>query len=126
MKKAPKIYKARTLFSGKVIGKDPAINYVGVPGAQTYESKNNFSKEKNFLVEYNGDQMRVANWHINEAIRTFDDIQGRGHYKLAYFKWQPIEAEVILNPTFAIANSINKSPKTKKAWDNLRKMLHGK
>ena len=90
--KQTKVYHAKTLFSGKVIGKDPNVKLVGVPGAQNFESKSNYAKEKNFKVEHDGKFMTIKNWHDNEGIRTFDDMQGRGNYKLAYFTWRPEEA----------------------------------
>lgn len=86
-----RVYPAKTLFSGSVVGKDTDKNYVGIPGGQNYISKNDFSKEKNFTVRYGEDEMKIANWHKAEAFRKFDDLQGRGNYLLAYFEWKPIK-----------------------------------
>ncbi len=88
--KQPKTYFAKTLFTGQVIQKDPAFMYVGVPGGQNYESKADFSSEKNFIVVYDNKRMVIKNWHRAEAFRKFDDFNGRGTYTLAYHKWEPI------------------------------------
>ena len=88
--KKPKIYFAKTLFSGAVVGKDPKTLYIGIPGGQQYKTEQNFSKEKNFKVMYNGEKMIIENWHKADAYRKFDDISGRGLYTLAYFLWNPI------------------------------------
>ena len=98
------IYRAKTLFSGSVIGKDPDTLYIGVPGGQNYKSDHNFSSAKNFTVYYNDQKMVIKNWHKNDAIRTFDDMQGRGNYKLAYFLWKPIKEVEQISAFGAFAN----------------------
>src|SRR3990167_1249057 len=119
--KQKKIYHAKTLFSGQVIQKDPAILYVGIPGGMNYESKSNFSKEKNFPVIYDGKKMIIANWHKAEAFRKFDDFNGRGTYALAYFQWKPIvETEPV--STFQALNKLAETPN----WENLREKFHPK
>ncbi len=121
MKKPPKIYKARTLFHGSVVGKDPTVLFVGIPGGQNYESNNNFSKEKNFIVDFEGKRMTIKNWHKAEAFRKFDDLQGRGTYTLAYFQWKPIEEPEQVSATLALGGMVG-TPE----WENLRDKLHPK
>ena len=86
-----KIYIAKTLFSGGTIGKDPNARYVAVPGGQNFPTKSNFAKEKKFKVIHEEQFMIIENWHKANAIRTFDDMNGRGQYKLAYFEWKPFK-----------------------------------
>ena len=117
--KQRKFYQARTLFSGLVIGKDPNVYYVGVPGCQNYDSNSNFSKVKNFYVLHDGKEMLIPNWHKNDAIRTFDDYSGRGHYKLAYFAWKPIVEPEEVSVTKALGGMVG-TPE----WENLRIKLH--
>ena len=88
-----KIYKARTLFSGMVIGRGNK-KFVGVPGAMTYKSHEDFAKEKGFIVEYQGTQMKIEDWYKAESFRKFEDRSGRGSYTLAYFEWQPTIQQV--------------------------------
>jgi hypothetical protein len=92
--KLKKVYYAKTLFDGKVVGKDGGL-YVGVPGGQQYSTKENFSSEKDFSVIYQGKKMVIPNWHRAEAFRKFDDRAGRGTYTLGYFLWKPLEEEYI-------------------------------
>ena len=119
--KQKKVYYAKTLFSGQVIQKNSAILYVGIPGGMNYESKSNFSKEKNFPVIYDGKKMIIANWHKAEAFRKFDDFNGRGTYTLAYFQWKPIVEE---EPVSAF-NALSKLAGTPD-WEDLREKFHPK
>lgn len=119
--KQKKVYYAKTLFSGQVIQKDPKILYVGIPGGMNYESKSNFSKEKNFPVIYDGKKMIIENWHRAEAFRKFDDFNGRGTYILAYFVWKPIiEAQPIT--AFHALSKLAETPD----WEKLREKFHPK
>jgi len=117
-----KTYNAHTLFSGVVVGKEDK-KFVGVPGGQNYESKSDFSSEKNFKVYYNGDVMFIKNWHRAEAFRKFDDQQGRGTYTLAYFEWKPyskINDSISINPMSLTGMA------DLPGWDKLGKKLHNK
>ncbi len=118
-------YKAKTLFSGSVVGKDQNLNYVGVPGGQNYKSRENFKNEKNFIVEFQGEQMVIESWLKAEAYRKFPDKQGRGMYTLAYFRWVPIPRNVIINPGHAMAKALD-NPENRKVWEKTRRLLHSK
>lgn len=99
MTKKRRVYTAKTLFDGmKAIGKEGL--YVGVPGGQQYETIANYSKVKNFYVEHNGERMLIENWHKADGFRKFDDMQGRGTYTLAYFKWNPEPKEDYAHKAF--------------------------
>lgn len=72
-----KIYEAKTLIDGKVIGK-PDAYYIAVP--ETY-------KGSKICVDYNGQYKIFDDWLKADAYRRFPDKWGRGIYTLAYFKW---------------------------------------
>ena len=81
-----KIYQARTLFEGKVIGKEGY--YVAIP---------NKFKNCRIKVNYGGKEMMVEKWLNAVAYRKFPDKYGRkdangntAQYTLGYFKWNPI------------------------------------
>lgn len=115
-----KVYTAKTLFSGSVIGKDKELKLVGVPGGQNFESKSNYAKEKKgFKVEHEGKYMFIKNWHNNLGIRTFDDYSGRGNYKLAYFEWKPDQIDEIVSTDNALLKLAGTSE-----WEKLRAKLH--
>ena len=116
-----KIYNAKTLFSGVVVGKEDK-KFVGIPGGQNYVSKNDFSSEKNFKVIYNNQVMFIKNWHKAEAFRKFDDRDGRGTYILAYFEFKPyVESfDKVVNPHEALIRLADRPE-----WIELGKKLHG-
>ena len=115
-----KTYNAKTLFSGVVVGKEDK-KFVGIPGGQNYESKSDFSSEKNFKVTYNGEVMFIKNWHKAEAFRKFDDRDGRGQYTLAYFEWKPYRESFdrAVSPQEALLKLAD-TPE----WEKLREKLH--
>ncbi len=89
--KTPRIYKAKTLYTGYKLGLLNDKLYVGIPGGQTYPHEQNFKNVKNFIVQYDNKIMRIRSWHKGEKKIEFEDHQGRGKYTLSYFKWKPIE-----------------------------------
>jgi hypothetical protein len=83
--KQTKIYTARTLFDGKVIGK--VGQYVAIP---------NKLKAYRIKVLYDGKEMMVEKWLNADGYRKFPDKFGRKdengntlQYTLGYFKWTP-------------------------------------
>ncbi len=120
--KTPKIYNAKTLFSGVVVGKEDK-KFVGIPGGMNYESKQDFCNEKNFSVLYNGEKMIIPNWHKAEAFRKFDDFQGRGQYTLGYFEWSP---QFNMDQAPASAIGVMGAMVGSSEWEKMRRMLHAK
>lgn len=77
--KKERVYNARTLFSGRVIGKDIGNKYVGVP--DTY-------KDNHIIVRYGDERMEIPDWNAAEAYRVFEDKFNRNkNYTLGYFKY---------------------------------------
>lgn len=74
-----KVYRPKTLFDGKVIGKTGY--YVAVP-EKGY-------KGKTIKVIYKGVEMIIKNWLKAESFRRFPDKWGRGTYTLGYFLFKP-------------------------------------
>ena len=74
-----KHYKAKSLFSGNVIGKEGM--YIAVP-EKGY-------KGHQIEAEYRGQKMIIKNWLKADAYRRFPDKFGRGTYTLGYFKFVP-------------------------------------
>lgn len=74
-----KRYKARTLFSGYVIGKADGHQYVGVPDK---------FKDHVTLVEFDNKVMTIKDWTSNAGTREFKDKFNRDKtYRLYYFQW---------------------------------------
>lgn len=74
-----KIYKAKTLFSGSVIGK------VG-----SYAAAPDHFKGQPFIIEHDGKLMRVEDWEKADGFRVFADKFNREkNYTLGYFEWKP-------------------------------------
>jgi len=80
-----KVYPAKTLFRGEVIGKEGY--YVAIP-----------NKFKNFRIKvnYGGREMFIEKWLNADGFRRFPDKFGRKdangntrQYLLGYFKWNP-------------------------------------
>lgn len=74
-----KHYRAKSLFSGSVIGLPG--NYVAIP-------EKGYKKYK-IVVSYNGVTMTIPDWLKADAYRRFPDKWGRGTYTLGYFKFTP-------------------------------------
>jgi hypothetical protein len=113
-----KVYVAKTLFRGVVVGKED-VDFVGIPGGQNYQSKHDYSSEKNFIVVHDGKSMKIKNWHKAEAFRKFDDFNGRGNYTLAYFAWKPEQEPERVNTNHALSKMAERPE-----WEDLRRQLH--
>lgn len=75
------IYRAKTLFSGAVIGKNINTLYAGIP---------DHLKNDQIKVIHNKDFMIIEDWNKAEAYRVFEDKFNRNkNYTLGYFKWIP-------------------------------------
>ena len=72
---ARKTYKAKTLFSGYLIGLGAMDQYVAAP-EHSFNGK----------ISYNGVTKNFGKQNP-AATRSFADRFGRGSYKLLYFKW---------------------------------------
>lgn len=73
------IYKAKSLFSGQVIG-----------AVGTYAAVPDHFKGQPFVVEYKDEHMKIDDWDKADAFRVFPDKFNRNkNYTLGYFKWQP-------------------------------------
>lgn len=88
-----KVYGAKTLYSGEVIGVS-ASHLVGVP------------EKKGFThVVFQGDKMTLNEKKIL-GYRTFDDKFGRDKtYRLAYYEWKPDEKQVENTSLFEPSNT---------------------
>lgn len=80
MDKKTRIYNARTLFSGRVIGKDINNKYVAVP--DTY-------KDNYIIADHMGKKMEIPDWSAAEAYRVFEDkFDRKKTYTLGYFRFK--------------------------------------
>ena len=115
--KKTKYYQAKSLFDGKVIGKEG--KYVAVP---------NKFKDYRIIVNYDNKEMTIEKWLNADGFRKFPDKFGRKdeqgntiQYTLGYFKWNPIVVEEYFDTT----QSLKKLAGTPE-WELLRIKLHSK
>lgn len=78
--RTPKVYKAKTLFDGSVIGKPAGKKYIAIPDTH---------KNNHIIARYGKEVMMIPEWNEAEAYRVFADKFNRNkNYILAYFEFK--------------------------------------
>lgn len=78
--RTPKVYKAKTLFDGSLIGKTAGKKYIAVPDTL---------KNNHIIAHYGNDVMMIPDWSEAETYRVFKDkFKDDKTYILGYFEFK--------------------------------------